>query len=794
MRRRFLRAFAIRPDEAHRVGWLLLHSVFVGLFVAFFISAANALFLARFEAASLPYAYMAAGLVGSLVMGLFGRLRRRLAWMNLLVSYLVFLVIAVGCLYLAALRSDSRWIPFSLFVLLSPGLTLVYLEFWTLAGRLFDLRQSKRFFALVSSGEVISSIVGFFLVPVLTALLGAALHLLPIAILGLVGSIAVVAVIRRRFGHELHDAGHDEGKPAAQAQGAARWRDRYFALTALMMGCVFVTLYLVDFGFLSQVRGHYAGAEQVAGFLGVFFGSAKILELVMKSLVSGRLLSQFGLRTALLVLPGTLLLCALAAVAAGIFPGPATTGFFLLVAGAKLLWLVLRKSVFEPSSKVLYQPLPVTERMTFQTRIEGNVRQTATFVGGIVLLALSRSGAHALGPWLFLLPVLGTMLVLAAALHRQYRRKLLEALGNLSLGHVVPTPLERIKQALDGARPLLVQHTLSTLENIEPGLSEQLRGDLPDAHQPPGTLGIPPQTDDGTSSTAQVVAWASSRDAGDRRSAAAALARRGGEAAERALLSLLWDEDPAVRRAAVIAAGKTGNPQYWPRLIDLLSQGLYAKFASAALISVGEPILRPLDESCRPDGRQIATLVRILRIYQRIGGEAAQRYLLRRIHHLSRHVRRQVFVSLAALDYQARPEEVPWIKQRIEELVGGITWYVAARRDLGTGPAVAEVVHAIDWEIERDTELLYLALALVCEPQALKLVRENLGGGDEAANAYGLEVADEVMPPELKSLLHPIFEQLRPAQLLDRLDLAFPQSSLDRAGRLAEILRLGGSR
>ncbi|MCP4663799.1 MAG: cyclic nucleotide-binding domain-containing protein, partial [bacterium] len=47
---------------------------------------------------------------------------------------------------------------------------------------------------------------------------------------------------------------------------------------------------------------------------------------------------------------------------------------------------------------------------------------------------------------------------------------------------------------------------------------------------------------------------------------------------------------------------------------------------------------------------------------------------------------------------------------------------------------------------------------------------------------------------ELKSLLHPIFEQLRPAQLLDRLDLAFPQSSLDRAGRLAEILRLGGSR
>src|SRR4029079_9207757 len=49
---------------------------------------------------------------------------------------------------------------------------LTDLEYWAVAGRLYDLRQAKRLFGFIGPGEVVARIIGSFSVPLLLRVQG----------------------------------------------------------------------------------------------------------------------------------------------------------------------------------------------------------------------------------------------------------------------------------------------------------------------------------------------------------------------------------------------------------------------------------------------------------------------------------------------------------------------------------------------------------------------------------------------------------------------------------------------
>jgi hypothetical protein len=430
MKKRFQAAFDVQPGEGGRIGWLLLHSLFVGVFIAFYFSAANGLFLERFGPKDLPLAYVASGLVGYAAIGLFSLLERRLSRFALFLAQLGFLVALTGALWGAARLTGSRWAAFALFLWIVPALTLLNLEFWGLASRMFNLRQSKRLFGLVSTGESVSAILGYLLVPfLLETFFDDPVHLLPLAATGLLGCILVVLLMGRRFPEELTHRPETAGKtPEVEP---SLWRSRYFLLIAALIVLAVLANYFLDFSFLSQVRARFQGAESVARFVAVFFGLLKVIELPMRGVLAGRLLSSFGLRSGLVLLPLTLLLCTAGAAAAGSLLGERSGLFFLFVALGKLLWLALRRSIFDPSVRVLYQPLGEGERLAVQTRVEGLVQQLGTGLAGALLLAFTRGSWGALHACFVLLPLLAGLFLLAGVLHREYRERLLRNLSGL---------------------------------------------------------------------------------------------------------------------------------------------------------------------------------------------------------------------------------------------------------------------------------------------------------------------------------------------------------------------------
>jgi hypothetical protein len=439
-RRGLYAVLAIEPGEGRRIAWLSLHSLFLGTFIAFYFSAANGLFLAQFKASALPAAYIVSGLAGYVTVALFSPLERKLSAAALPLWQLGFLIALVTALWGAAVVTGSRWAAFAMFVAITPCFTVLNLEFWGLATRLFDLRQGKRLFGLLGCGEVVSSLVGYFLVPLILYFLADPLILLPFAICGLAACMLIVRAMAGRFPAALG------GRPEARRTGpplglADLCRNRYFLLVAALIATSVVANYLVDFSFLSMVRQRFPASEQVAGFIGIFFGVTKVIELLMKSVLAGRLLTAFGLRFGLAALPLTLLLCATGAALVGAWKGSGAL-FFLLVVLAKLVWLVLRKSLFDPSLRVLFQPLPESERLAFQSRLEGLVQQLSTGLAGLLLLALAAGGPG--GPLALLyalLPTLAACLAVIGALHHEYRARLLRNLAQAGAPAPSPEPL-----------------------------------------------------------------------------------------------------------------------------------------------------------------------------------------------------------------------------------------------------------------------------------------------------------------------------------------------------------------
>lgn len=757
----------IEPGEGPRVAWLALHSLCNGLFVAFFFSAANALFLDTWATEFLPWAYVGSSIAGYLLIRTFAQLENRASLATFSTASLGFLLtVALGAWLLLASSGDA-WIPFVVFLLAGPCLALLEVEFWGLASNLFDLSQGKRLFGAVSTGEVVSSIVGFFLVPVLVDVLASPVPLLGVAAAGAFAALLVARYVTYRFAGLLARSGEaaEPERPAGgRGAGGGAW-SRYLVLMAALMVAFVFAFYLLDLGFLSQVSERFDG-NALAKFFGVFYGSIKVLELVGRPFLGSRLVHRFGLRLGLLLLPAALLVTGTGAVAVGFAAGPAVAAFFQLVAFSKLLWLILRKSVFDPSFRVLYQPLPPRDRVAAQARL-GAVSQASGLAASLGLVAYASRGVHVLGLLSALVPVLCLWIGLVLWLHPEYRRKLLANLSERSSVRRSGATDERIVAALLAAPPEALEGDLRLLERVDPDLSRRCLHELARTGGPEAR-GI-----------------VEAHQARQRTGTALDLDSEGGEAR---LAELLRDRDLRVRRAALLAAGRRGDRAFWPRILAALSEPALSAAAAAAAVAVGEPLFDDLERAFQRASRDREARGRILRIYTRIGGDKARSRLFEALDIPDRRIFRRALEALTALGLHPTPEQaarlVRWVELTLEINARNLAGLV----DLRGSEPLAAVRAALEDEIEINRSILFGLLELLHDAQAVALIREHVESDRRDAVDYALELADLVISPELKPVVLPALERLPPAQALARLQGPFPQSELSPYERLRELV------
>lgn len=155
--------FHIHPDEGRQVTLLLIHAFFIGIARIFSRTAAFTLFLLEFDATqTLPYVYVGISIIVSLASFIYLKLGERLPLAKLLIANLSFLLLVLLGFWIGLELTAASWLIFALPIGYELLYTFTNLEFWKLNGRLFNVRQGKRLFGLLSSGQTAAVIVGGF--------------------------------------------------------------------------------------------------------------------------------------------------------------------------------------------------------------------------------------------------------------------------------------------------------------------------------------------------------------------------------------------------------------------------------------------------------------------------------------------------------------------------------------------------------------------------------------------------------------------------------------------------------
>lgn len=410
-------------------------------------TARDAIFLARLPASRLALVYGVVALVALVVSGPNARFARRFGEGRALVTTLIVAATGTVLLYL---QPSGPVIAIAVYVWSAFLGTVVVVQFWLFAARVFTPSQGSRLFGPIAAGGVAGAIAGaggaaavLSVVPVRALLLGAA---------GAFVACALVAITLEPAPPAQRPAEPRAASspPPPPRQMLALFR-RYpyvgwlAALTALSTAAVLGADYL----FKADAARRVAPQE-----LGAYFARAytvlNAVALVVTVLVTGPLIRRWGVARVLLVMPLLLLGGAVLVIATG---APAAV---LLTKGADG---ALRHSLHRVTSELLGLPIPSEVRPRTKPVLDGALARAVQATMALVIFGLAVTGHASLREIACLVAglALGWVLV-ALAIRRPHLDICRRALSRGSLD--VERPL-----ALDAR---LVRAVVDTMSSADP--------------------------------------------------------------------------------------------------------------------------------------------------------------------------------------------------------------------------------------------------------------------------------------------------------------------------------------
>jgi hypothetical protein len=379
----------VERAERGSVALMTAHSFFMGCATVFFETAASAAFLHRFESKYIPWVYLVAAVANVATGSVYARVQKRASFAGLMKGTLWFLLALVVTVRVGFAISDVAWVAFAGLVSYRIISSLTDLEYWAVASRIYDVRQAKRLFGLVGTGEVVARIAGAFCVPLLVSV-GGVSNLMEISAGSLVLCLLLLGRVLR--GHASTDvagpaASQDAPQQSLQAGLHEIVKSPYLRVVVAVAVLATFGKYFVDFAFLEQISTVSKGEAQLASVLGIFSGLTQTLSLLTRVFVSRPLLSRLGIKVGVLILPAAQAVCTLLLIAVGLLlPGP---GVFWLVIANQGIYKTFKHPIDNASFKVLYQPLRAEQRLAVQIAVEIIFSPAVVGIAGVVMLLFS---------------------------------------------------------------------------------------------------------------------------------------------------------------------------------------------------------------------------------------------------------------------------------------------------------------------------------------------------------------------------------------------------------------------
>ncbi|RRB07575.1 HEAT repeat domain-containing protein [Larkinella rosea] len=735
----------LQSGEGKTVLLFVVYSLLMGGAVALFFASTTSLFLINFERTQLPIAFISSGSLVYVLGLVVQHLRKKASFLRVNGYLLVFMLLSVAGLLVASSTLHNKWIYFVLYLWNRVFVFIHGITFWATAGRVFNFGQTKRLISFISTGDVIASMVSYLSVPLLLNFVSTD-GLLDMALVLLVLCALLMTYIYKRFQPQLttEPPVKTEGKPVVET-GAMVSKSYEFHLSILALLTVFGLIY-VEFMFTIQSKEVFPNKELLAGFLGIFFGICAVIELFVKSFLYNRLLSAYSIRAGIVMLPVALLVSYSLGAVYGTVYGT-TSFFFALIALSRFFLSSVRRSISEPAFQVLFQPIPAAERTLMQSRIEGGPKAIGSILPGIILLILTSFSFITLVHLSYLfLAVLIFWTVISFRIQPEYRATLNAA--------VIRSATLAYKKVID--------HT-----TIRPRAERSLSS---------------------SQAFSAMLRLAESENPDDRALAATELGYSGRYYAYTHLMTLLYDENPTVRKAALLASGALRKPELWPRLFEHLLDNAYRQTATAALLTVGEAVIPALTRFFSHASLTGEQQVHIVGMINEMGGDAALRFLRARINHPVQIVRDKVFEGLNHLNHRATVLERPHILLQLDEQVGLLVWLTAARLDLDSFPRNAPMINALRQEKNTIVPKVFNLLATLYGDNRFDLISQLITKENDEIKSYLIELLSTALPEEVKGSILPLFSDISFVERLRKSSVSHPQQHLSIEERLHDII------
>ncbi|MBD2597801.1 MFS transporter [Nostoc spongiaeforme FACHB-130] len=389
---RLLQWVNLRPEEGERTLIMFAFYTTVSIGLRWAEDSTVALFLDQYGAGPLPWMYIASAAMGAGLVFVYSWLQK--------IFPLRWVVVAIA---------PCMVVPLMLLVLLREGLHLSYvavvlvfiLRLWVdalyvvndlntsiVANQIFNIREIKRTYPLVSSGLLVADVISGFSLPWILQFIKLEKVILIACALIVLGS-AILAYLSNQYRAAFPDAPqrqvpHEQASRYRRIQAPLR---RYTWQLFAFVGLLQVIGLLVDFQYLRELKSNL-GDRDLASFLGLFGGIVGLCELGTQWFVSSRLIERIGVFFTAALLPISVGFVVPAAIALlNLFPALHSYGIFWGLVGLKFCDELLRYTFVVSSGPVLYQPIPERLRSHMQALSGGTAEAIATGGAGLLILA-----------------------------------------------------------------------------------------------------------------------------------------------------------------------------------------------------------------------------------------------------------------------------------------------------------------------------------------------------------------------------------------------------------------------
>ena len=826
----------IQSNEQKQVLLLLGKGFFLGFFLVTYQISAEVLFLNNLSHL-LKEALLVSGGLGMMTTAIFSFLQTRISFDKLVIGNLLLIFVLIVVIYGLFFNLDGAWknyVIFGMFAMIGPITAVILLGFWGVFARLFDLRQSKRIAGWIDTGQLTAAILATISIPLLGQYIPETINYLLISAGSILIATIFLIIITLGFNLSVGELDTDQ-KSERLERVSFRFliKDNYIVLLSIFLLFSMVTFTFVQYSFQKAASLQYVNENELRNFLATFHLGYLTLSFIMQTFVNHKIIDVYGLKVALFILPIIVGLFTLCAIVVGIVQS-AFIWIFLFISITRLFNYSIRDSLENPIFKLFFMPLDNKSRFDIQTKVEGMVNEASRLFAGIAIIALSFVSFFELIHYSYAIVflIIG-YLFSVQKLYNEYRNKIklkleLQEVASGSFEAERVSMARSLEETLEASKPEKAIFLFRLLEKINPNAvgssinklmrhqSKRVRDYAQNKlNEIKGVsvsdkyivkfdkqnekkenkylvtgIDLEELLSFGSITKNRIIKLIRSESFEDRVYAAELLGNNAKNENISFLVELLNDANYRVRIAAFQAVEKNYNDEIINALVDNLSHSVYSSKAMNTLVKMGGKALAGIDTAFYRTGQMTDTMLKILQIYGRVGGNKSIKQLWSKIDYPNKVLTSQVLISLHECGFKASVVQISRIKFAIETDIGNIVSHIVSIREINKDRHGKTLVEALRRENHYNLEHIYMLLGMLYDMKSIQLVKENIESGTKEGIIYAIELLDVFLSEDLKQKVIPLLDDISEAEKLKKLEIFFPRVALNSNTVLKFLINL----